>query len=67
MTIEALTAQDRCDSCAAEALRRVELASGLELLFCEHHYQKNAAKLLEAEARVSASKYEKVEEEPVMV
>jgi hypothetical protein len=31
--------QDRCDSCAAEALVKVTGIAG-ELLFCGHHYNK---------------------------
>lgn len=34
-----LSAIDRCDSCAAEALVRVTGLSG-DLLFCGHHYNK---------------------------
>ena len=34
-----LTANDRCDSCSAEALVSVKGVSG-ELLFCGHHYNK---------------------------
>ena len=33
----ALTAQDRCDRCGAQAYVRVTLTSGGELLFCGHH------------------------------
>lgn len=36
----ALTAQDRCDRCGAQAYVRVRLASGGELLFCSHHGRK---------------------------
>ncbi|RJK96283.1 DUF7455 domain-containing protein [Vallicoccus soli] len=36
----ALTAQDRCDRCGAQAYVRVVLASGGELLFCAHHGRK---------------------------
>ncbi len=36
----ALTAQDRCDRCGAQAYVRVRLASGGELLFCAHHGRK---------------------------
>ena len=39
-----LTAQDRCDSCGAQAYIRVELDSG-ELLFCAHHGKKYQEKL----------------------
>jgi len=34
-----LTALDRCDSCAAEALVRVTGITG-DLMFCGHHYNK---------------------------
>ena len=34
-----LTAIDRCDSCAAEALVRVTGLAG-DLMFCGHHYNK---------------------------
>jgi hypothetical protein len=40
-----LTVADRCDSCPAAAQVRVTLASGNELVFCQHHYAKNAAAL----------------------
>jgi hypothetical protein len=41
-----LTVQDRCDRCSAQAYVRVMLsASGLEILFCAHHFEKNAAAL----------------------
>ena len=35
----ALSAVDRCDSCAAEALVKVTGISG-DLMFCGHHYNK---------------------------
>lgn len=35
-----LTAQDRCDSCPAQAHERVVFSQS-ELLFCEHHYRKH--------------------------
>lgn len=50
--LETLTNLDRCDGCAAQAMRRVELASGGELLFCVHHYEKHSDALAKAEARV---------------
>ncbi len=43
----ALTAADRCDRCGAQAYLRVELASGLDLLFCAHHAREHDAKLRE--------------------
>ena len=48
-TIEAreLNATDRCDSCGAQAYVRTVLASGSELLFCNHHWLDNADRLRE--------------------
>jgi hypothetical protein len=43
----ALTAADRCDRCGAQAYLRVELASGLELMFCAHHAREHDEKLRE--------------------
>lgn len=39
-----LTAQDRCDSCGAQAYIRVTMASG-ELFFCAHHANRFKEKL----------------------
>ena len=39
-----LDANDRCDSCSAQALVLVKGVGG-ELLFCNHHYNKNAKAL----------------------
>ncbi|MFC7406095.1 DUF7455 domain-containing protein [Georgenia alba] len=36
----ALTAQDRCDACGAQAYVRVQMEAG-ELLFCAHHARKH--------------------------
>lgn len=33
-----LTALDRCDRCGAQAYVRVMLSSGMDLLFCGHHF-----------------------------
>jgi hypothetical protein len=41
----ALTAEDRCDRCGAQAYIRVELDGGGELLFCAHHGREHAEKL----------------------
>jgi hypothetical protein len=43
----ALTADDRCDRCAAQAYVRVTLAGGGELLFCAHHGREHAERLRE--------------------
>lgn len=48
----ALTALDRCDRCGAQAYLRVELASGLELLFCAHHAREHDEKLREVAVTV---------------
>ncbi len=40
-----LSANDRCDSCGAQAYIRVEMASGGELFFCAHHGKKFQEKL----------------------
>ena len=46
----ALTAEDRCDRCGAQAYLRVELQSGGELLFCAHHAREHGDKLKEIAA-----------------
>jgi hypothetical protein len=46
----ALTAQDRCDRCGAQAYLRAVLPTGLELLFCGHHGNAQRAGLLVAGA-----------------
>lgn len=51
-TAASLTAADRCDRCGAQAYLRVELASGLELLFCAHHAREHDAKLREVAVAV---------------
>lgn len=47
-----LTALDRCDRCGAQALVRVLLTSGDELLFCAHHAREHADKLRSIEGAV---------------
>lgn len=66
MNTTALTAQDRCDGCGAQAIKRVELKSGDELLFCNHHYNKSSDNLEKAEARVVFDSDAKVAE-PALV
>jgi hypothetical protein len=48
-TIDAreMTALDRCDRCGAQAYVRTVLASGSELLFCNHHWHQNEGRLRE--------------------
>lgn len=48
----ALTAEDRCDRCGAQAYLRVELQSGGELLFCAHHAREHGDKLKEIASNV---------------
>lgn len=43
----AMTAEDRCDRCGAQAYLRVELQSGGELLFCAHHAREHGDKIRE--------------------
>ncbi|MBE7323150.1 hypothetical protein IEQ44_00605 [Nocardioides sp. Y6] len=43
----AMTAEDRCDRCGAQAYLRVELQSGGELLFCAHHAREHGEKIRE--------------------
>ncbi|WP_153303084.1 DUF7455 domain-containing protein [Aeromicrobium choanae] len=43
----ALTATDRCDRCGAQALVRVELPSGTDLVFCGHHARQHETRLRE--------------------
>jgi hypothetical protein len=55
LTSPELTRADRCDRCGAAARVRATLASGAELLFCQHHANKHEAKLVEASAVLAAS------------
>jgi hypothetical protein len=50
LTVEPLTAADRCDRCGAQAYVRVELPAGGELLFCAHHGREYAPRLRELDA-----------------
>lgn len=47
-----LIAQDRCDRCPSQAYVRVEIASGLELVFCGHHYAEHETALATRAVRV---------------
>ena len=44
-TIRALNRTDRCDRCNAAATVALQMKSGLELMFCGHHFNDHAAKL----------------------
>jgi hypothetical protein len=48
----ALSAQDRCDRCGAQAYVRVVLAGGGELLFCRHHYSEHETSLAKVAVEV---------------
>lgn len=47
-----LTAADRCDRCGAQAYVRATMVSGLELLFCAHHWHENEGRLREIAAAI---------------
>jgi hypothetical protein len=47
-----LTATDRCDRCGAPAYVRATLTSGLDLLFCAHHWHQNESRLRELAASI---------------
>jgi hypothetical protein len=47
-----LSVTDRCDRCGAQAYVLVRLQSGLDLLFCAHHYAKHADALKPLTAEV---------------
>lgn len=44
-TIRQLVNTDRCDRCGAAACVALQLKSGLELMFCGHHFNDHSAKL----------------------
>ena len=46
------TAADRCDRCGAQAYVRATLESGLDLLFCGHHWHENEERLREIGASI---------------
>jgi len=52
LTSPPLTAADRCDRCSAGARVRAVLASGGELLFCQHHANEHADRLREMNATI---------------
>lgn len=57
----ALTAQDRCDRCGAQAYLAVEVAPGMELLFCAHHTREHRDKLKETGAVIVRDETKKLE------
>ena len=52
MTARTLLPADRCDRCGAQAFVKVEMASGGDLLFCDHDYRRHELVLLAYAARV---------------
>jgi hypothetical protein len=50
--VSELTGFNQCDRCAAKAYIRVELFSGLDLVFCGHHYTEHREALEGATLRV---------------
>jgi hypothetical protein len=46
------TAADRCDRCGAQAYVRATLESGLDLLFCGHHWHQNEDRLRQIGAEI---------------
>lgn len=52
-----LTASDRCDRCAAQALVRVFLISGSALQFCSHHFKEHEVRLREVSIDVQDKIY----------
>lgn len=61
-----LTAEDRCDRCGAQAYLRVELASGLDLLFCAHHAREHGEKLKEVATTVVDETHKLTEKRPIV-
>lgn len=51
----ALSADDRCDRCGAQAVGRATMSSGAQLLFCGHHLRTHEAGLRAASARIERS------------
>jgi hypothetical protein len=54
-TVAPPAAEDRCDRCAAAGKLRVLLAGGGELIFCGHHANKYAERLVKAAIEVAAA------------
>ena len=53
LTVEPLTAIDRCDRCGAQAYLRATLPTGNDLLFCAHHGREYTPKLRELDALIN--------------
>jgi hypothetical protein len=52
MTASRLAVTDRCDRCGAQAYVRATLESGLDLLFCAHHWRDNESRLRAVGAQI---------------
>ena len=61
--LEPLTANDRCDSCGAQAYVQVFLQQG-DLLFCGHHFVENENKLLITSTRIHNEMYKLLPSKP---
>lgn len=53
LTVEPLTAVDRCDRCGAQAYVHVTMSAGNELLFCAHHGREYTPELKKLDAVIS--------------
>ena len=51
-----LTDYDRCDKCNAKAKALVQMPSGNELVFCQHHINEHGGKLIEQDAQISTQR-----------
>jgi len=54
-TVAGLGAEERCDRCSAAAKLRVMIAGGGELVFCGHHANKYAEKLVKIAVEVAVA------------
>lgn len=59
-----ITGFDKCDRCAAKAYIRVELFSGLDLVFCGHHFAEHREALEAIALRVENQMQELIDSCP---
>lgn len=59
-----LTGFGRCDRCAARGYIRVELFSGLDLVFCGHHFAPHRKLLEEQSLRIENQMQELIDSCP---
>ncbi|HEY0486814.1 MAG TPA: hypothetical protein VGD72_11250 [Mycobacteriales bacterium] len=55
---------DRCDRCGAQAFVQATMASGLELLFCGHHFSEHEVGLVAQGATVTIDERDTLNEKP---